>query len=69
VKISALFGLALANAGTQNKDLGDALLPILEDFSFGFEVAAFVSIAYGLNYLGSLDESVIGNLVTVLIFI
>jgi len=65
VKISALFGLGLAYAGTQNKDLGEALLPILEDFSFGFEVAAFVSLAFGLNYLGSLDEEVIGNLITV----
>lgn len=57
--------MGLAYAGTQNAELGDALLPILEDFSFGFEVAAFVSLAYGLNYLGSLDEGVIGNLITV----
>lgn len=65
VKISALFGLGLANAGSQNDDLNAPLLEVLEDFSFGFEVSAFTSLSYGLTFLGSGNDEVIGNLISV----
>jgi 26S proteasome regulatory subunit N1 len=69
VKISAIFGLGLAYAGSQNDDLRDPLDKVLEDFSFGFEVSAFISLTYGLTFLGSGDEGIFGNLMSVIIII
>lgn len=65
VKTSALFGLGLAYAGSQNEDLSAPLLEVLEDFSFGFEVSAFTSLSFGLAFLGSGNDEVIGNLISV----
>lgn len=65
VKISALFGLGLAYAGSQNDDLNEPLVNVLEDFSYGFEVSAITSIAFGLTYLGSGNDEAIGNLISV----
>ena len=67
VKTSALFGLGLAYAGSQNDDLSAPLLEVLEDFSFGFEASAFTSLSFGLTYLGSGNDEVIGNLISILI--
>jgi len=67
VKTSALFGLGLAYAGSQNDDLSQPLLEVLEDFSFGFEASAFTSLSFGLTYLGSGNDEVIGNLISILI--
>jgi len=67
VKTSALFGLGLAYAGSQNDDLSQPLLDVLEDFSFGFEVSAFTSLSFGLTFLGSGNDDVIGNLISILI--
>lgn len=67
VKTSALFGLGLAYAGSQNDDLNSPLLEVLEDFSFGFEVSAFTSLSFGLTFLGSGNDEVIGNLISILI--
>jgi hypothetical protein len=64
-----LFGLGLAYAGSQNDDLSQPLLEVLEDFSFGFEVSAFTSLTFGLNFLGSGNDEVIGNLISVRIFV
>jgi 26S proteasome regulatory subunit N1 len=63
--VSALFGLGLAYAGSQNDDLSNPFLEVLEDFSFGFEVSAFTSLSFGLTYLGSCNDDVIGNLISV----
>ena len=67
VKISALFGLGLAAAGTQNEKLFNPLLDIFQDFSYGFEVSAFVSLALGLIFIGSSSEDVFNELFSVLI--
>jgi 26S proteasome regulatory subunit N1 len=67
VKTSALFGLGLAYAGSQNDDLNQPLLEVLEDFSFDIEVSAFTSLCFGLTYLGSGNDDVIGNLISILI--
>ena len=67
VKVSALFGIGLAYAGSQNDDLSQPLLEVLEDFAFGFEVSAFTSLSFGLTFLGSGNDEVIGNLISILI--
>ena len=66
VKISALLGLGLAAAGTQNEKLFNPLLDVFQDFSFGFEVSAFVSLALGLIFIGSSSEDVFNELFSVL---
>ena len=66
VKISAVFGLGLAAAGSQNKQLHEILNGVLEDFSYGFEMSAFVSLALGLIFIGSSDEDVFTDLFTIL---
>jgi 26S proteasome regulatory subunit N1 len=67
VKTSALFGLGLAYAGSQNDDLNAPLLEVLEDFAYGFEASAFTSLSFGLCFLGSGNDEVIGNLISILI--
>ena len=67
VKISALFGLGLAAAGTQNEKLFNPLLDVFQDFSYGFEVSAFVSLTLGLIFIGSSSEDVFNELFSVLI--
>ena len=67
VKISALFGLGLAAAGTQNQNLIAPLLEVFQDFSYGFEVSAFVSLALGLIFIGSSSEEVFNELFSILI--
>ena len=66
VKISAVFGLGLAAAGSQNKQLHEILNSVLEDFSYGFEMSAFVSLALGLIFIGSSDEDVFTDLFSIL---
>ena len=66
VKISAVFGLGLAAAGSQNKQLHEILNGVLEDFSYGFEMSAFVSLALGLIFIGSSDEDVFTDLFSIL---
>ena len=66
IKISALFGLGLAAAGTQNENLMTPLLEIFQDFSYGFEVSAFVSLALGLIFIGSSSEDVFNELFSIL---
>ena len=66
VKISAVFGLGLAAAGSQNKNLHEILNGVLEDFSYGFEMSAFVSLALGLIFIGTSDEDVFTDLFTIL---
>ena len=66
VKISAVFGLGLAAAGSQNKALHETLIKVLEDFSYGFEMSAFVSLALGLIFIGSSDEDVYTDLFSIL---
>ena len=51
VKISALFGLGLAAAGTQNQNLIPPLLEVFQDFSYDFEISAFVSLSLGLIFI------------------
>ena len=67
IKISALFGLGLAAAGTQNENLMTPLLEIFQDFSYGFEVSAFVSLALGLIFIGSSSEDVFNELFSILL--
>jgi 26S proteasome regulatory subunit N1 len=57
----------LAYAGSQNDDLKEPLLDVLQDFSFGFEVSAFTSLCYGLTYLGSGNDEVFQELISILI--
>ncbi len=66
VKISAVFGLALAAAGSQNLKLYDKLLNLLGDLDYGFELSAFISLALGLVFLGSSDENVFNDLFSIL---
>ena len=66
IKISALFGLGLAAAGTQNENLMTPLLDVFQDFSYGFEVSAFVSLALGLIFIGSSSEDVFNELFSIL---
>ena len=66
IKISAVFGLGLAAAGSQSKKLNEILIGVLGDFSYGFEMSAFVSLALGLIFLGSSDEDVFNDLFSVL---
>ena len=65
--ISALFGLGIAAAGTQNEKLINPLLEVFQDFSYGFEVSAFVSLALGLIFLGSSNEDVFNEFFAMLI--
>ena len=67
VKISALFGLGLVAAGTQNEKLMNPLLEVIQDFSYGFEVSAFVSLALGLIFIGSSSEDVFSELFSILL--
>ncbi len=57
--------MALAYAGSQNDDLNQLFVNVLEDFSYGFEVSSFTSLSFGLTYLSSGNEDVIGNLISV----
>ena len=66
VKVSALFALGLAAAGTQNENLIQPLLEVFQDFSYGFEVSAFVSLALGLIFIGSSSEEVFNELFSIL---
>ena len=66
IKISAVFGLGLAAAGSQNKKLHEILIKIFEDFSYGFEMSAFISLALGLIFIGSSDEEVFTDLFSIL---
>ena len=66
IKISAVFGLGLAAAGSQNQKLHEILNGLLGDFSYGFEMSAFVSLALGLIFLGSSDEDVFNDLFSIL---
>ena len=66
VKISAIFGLALAAAGSQNLTLYEKLNNLLGDFSYGFEMSAFISLALGLIFLGTSDENVFNDLFSIL---
>ena len=65
--MAALFGLGLAAAGTQNQNLIAPLLEVFQDFSYGFEVSAFVSLALGLIFIGSSSEEVFNELFSILI--
>ena len=67
IKVSALFGLALAAAGTQKESLMNPLLEVFQDFSYGFEISAFVSLALGLIFIGSSSEAVFDELFSILI--
>ena len=67
IKISALFGLGLAAAGTQNEKLINPLLEVVQDFSYGFEVSSFVSLALGLIFVGTSHEEVFNELFTIFI--
>lgn len=67
IKISSLFGLGLAAAGTQNEKILKELCDELQDFSYGFEFSAFISLALGLIFIWSSNESVYEELFTVLI--
>ena len=66
IKISAVFGLALAAAGTQNKKIYEILIGLLGDFSYGFEMSAFISLALGLIFLGSSDDDIFNDLFSIL---
>ena len=66
IKISSLFGLGLAAAGTQNESLMPPLLDEFQDFSYGFEVSAFISLALGLIFIGSSSEDVFNELFSIL---
>lgn len=65
VKITALYGLAMAYAGSQNQDLNPVFTEVLEDFSFGYDVSAFCSLGLGLVFVGSGDEDIVGSLISV----
>ena len=67
IKISAVFGLGIAAAGTQNQRVMDALLEVIQDFSYGFELSAFISLALGLIYIGSSNDDVFNELFSILI--
>ena len=65
MKITALFGLSLAYAGTKNPEANQILTEVLEDFSFGYDVSGFASLAFGLIYIGSGDEDIVSSLISV----
>lgn len=65
MKITSIFGLALAYAGTRNPELNQIFTEVLEDFSFGYDVSGFASLGFGLVYIGSGDEDIIGSLISV----
>lgn len=65
VKISSLFGLSLAYAGTKNDEVRECFVTCLEDFSFGYDVSAFCSIGLGLVFQGTGDDDIIGCLISV----
>ncbi|MCQ2973140.1 MAG: hypothetical protein MJ209_07785, partial [archaeon] len=67
VKISALFGLGLAAAGTQNEELVQPLLDVFQDFSYGFELSAFISLCLGLIFIGSSNEDVFNEMFAILL--
>ena len=61
-------GLTFAYAGTNNEEVSNSLLEVLEDFSFGYDVSAFTSMGIGLVSIGSGDEDLIGSLISVIFF-
>lgn len=67
IKISAVFGLGIAAAGTQNQAVMDALLEVIQDFSYGFELSAFISLALGLIFIGSSNDDVFNELFSILL--
>jgi len=66
VKISSLFGLGIAAAGSQNDELMQPILDVFQDFSYGFELSAFCSLCYGLIYIGSANEDVFNEIFSIL---
>ncbi|KAN0021543.1 hypothetical protein ACTFIU_010150 [Dictyostelium citrinum] len=54
-RISAIFGLGLAYAGTQRQDLMSLLSPCLDDDKEKMEFIGIVGLALGLIFIGSCD--------------
>lgn len=67
VKSSAIFGLGLAASGTKDENLIQPLLDVFQDFQYGFEVSALISLAFGLIFIGTANEDVFNELFSILL--
>eukprot|EP01132_Coremiostelium_polycephalum_P006236 gene6236-7767_t len=54
-RISAIFGLGLAYAGTHRKEVADLLSPLLDDDKEKMEFIGITGLALGLIFIGSCD--------------
>lgn len=59
-------GIALAYAGSGNSDATKILENQFQDFEYGFEISAFISLAFGLINIGSCDEDIMGDMISIL---
>jgi 26S proteasome regulatory subunit N1 len=62
-KLSAIFGLGLAYAGTARDDVLEKLTPIIIDSSTPFEVVALACLALGMVFVGTCHDGVCGNFI------
>lgn len=53
IRNASIMGLGLACAGTNNEELLDALLPIVEDTALDMQLSAMAALSLGLVFVGS----------------
>ena len=63
LRISAIFGLGLAYAGTQSPDVTELLLPVLEESSANMSVVSFAALSLGLIHVGTANDEIGAKLI------
>ena len=67
MRVASIMGLGLACAGTQNRDLLELLLPIVEDTSLEMQISAMAALSLGLIFVGSSNDKVSEAIITTLL--
>ncbi|KAM3581505.1 proteasome regulatory particle base subunit [Umbelopsis sp. WA50703] len=57
-RVTSIFGIGLANAGSAREDLAELLLPIVSDSTLSMELSAVAALALGLIFVGSYENDV-----------
>ncbi|KAI4161306.1 MAG: hypothetical protein LQ342_004973 [Letrouitia transgressa] len=67
MRVASIMGLGLACAGTNNDDLLELLLPIVEDTSLEMQISAMAALSLGLIFVGSSNDKVSGAIISTLL--
>ncbi|KAL9043429.1 MAG: hypothetical protein Q9214_003386, partial [Letrouitia sp. 1 TL-2023] len=67
MRVASIMGLGLACAGTNNDDLLELLLPIVEDTSLEMQISAMAALSLGLIFVGSSNDRVSEAIITTLL--